>query len=109
MKAHISMRHAASIAALMTIKDVTEDDAKEIRHIWRTVTNRREARDAINNVLRTHGVEYLGVHRRTADHVYYCNTGETYATTVIFSGLRMRVACWGDMVEKNLIKEPESY
>ena len=103
--AMLSQRRAASIDALMSIKDVTRDDAKKIRHAWQTVSNRREAREAIDALLHTCGVEYLGWHKRSNCHVYYCNAGDTYAPTILFCGLSMRVGCWGDMVERNLIND----
>lgn len=109
MQYHISMRRCASVKNLMTIKDVTQEDAQEIRRIWKTVTNRGEARGRIDKILRTYGVEYLGQHKRSGERVYYCNTGESYASTIIFSGLHMRVGCWADLVEKNLIKENEGF
>lgn len=105
MQHHVSMRKPASAKALQEIKDVTPQDAEKIRTIWRTVGNRQAAREEINAILCTHGVEYLGTHKRTGAHVYYCNAGDTYATTVLFAGLRMFVGCWGDLVEKNLIRE----
>ena len=103
--AKLSDRRAASIKALMTIKDVTKEDAQAIRHAWQTISGRQEAREAIDTILRTHGVEYLGKHKRTWDSVYYCNAGDTYAGTVLFHGLRMFVGCWGDLVERNIIRE----
>jgi IS4 transposase len=103
------MRTCASVKSLTSIKDVTEDDAKQIRKIWQTVNSRSEARSQIDKVLRTFGVEYLGQHKRNGEHIYYCNTGESYASTVIFSGLHMRVGCWADLVEKNLIKENQGF
>ena len=104
--AQLSDRRAPSVAALMTIKDVTRADALAIRNAWHTIKNRGEARAAIDAILRTHGVEYLGQHKRTGEHIYYCNAGDTYDITVIFAGLSARVACWGDIVEKNLIVGP---
>jgi len=101
----MNLRKCASAKALQTIKDVTPDDAEKIRKAWRTIGNRQAAREAIDAILRTYGVEYLGQHKRTREHVYYCNSGESYATTVLFSGLRMHVGCWADLVEKNLIRE----
>ena len=103
MKYSIKMRRCASVKNLMTIKDVTQEDAQEIRRIWKTVTNRGEARENIDKILRTYGVEYLGQHKRSGEHVYYCNAGDTYAGTILFKGLRMFVGYWGDLVEKNLI------
>ena len=107
--ATLSDRTCASAANLETIKDVTPDDAAAIRNTWRTVKNRAEARAAINAILRTHGAEYLGQHKRSGESVYYCNAGDAYAATVLFHGLNLRVGCWGDMVEKNLIREPAQY
>lgn len=109
MKYPLSMRRAASVKALMELKDVSLDDAQAIRKAWQTVCKRSEARDAIDTILRTHGVEYLGWHKRNHEHIYYCNTGDLYNLTVIFAGLRMYVGCCADMVEKNLIAEQYQY
>jgi hypothetical protein len=104
MTDRIPTRIAPSVQNLMSIKDVTEEDANKIRHIWHTVGNRPIARQRIDGVLRTSGVEFLGHHKRLCVPVYYCNAGDTYATTVVFLGPVMRVACWGDYVEKNLVE-----
>jgi hypothetical protein len=129
----------ATVKSLMEIKDVTEDDAKLIREIWQCVgpketsalleknldTTRYANRDftyaleqhnskhmkrhAIDAILGTCGVEYLGLRKRNREHVYYCNTGESYAATVLFDGDHLRVNCWADLVERNLISERESF
>lgn len=103
MKNSILGRIAPSVKSLCTIKDVTRDDAMAIRKAWRTIGNRQDAREAIDSILCTHGIEYLGYHKRNCQHVYYCNSGDTYSTTIIFCGLRAYVGCWGDLVEKNII------
>ena len=107
--ANMTQRRCASVAALMTIKDITREDAEKIRQAWRSITNREEARQTIDKMLKTYGVEYLGRHKRTGHHVYYCNAGDSYVTTVTFHGPVMRVACWADYVEKNLIEEGASW
>ena len=99
------VRKAPSVKALMTIKNITRADAEKIRTVWKTIENSRQAREAVDSILRTYGVVYIGRHKRTGRNVYYANTGETYARTVIFSGPRAYVSCWGDIVEKNLIIE----
>jgi hypothetical protein len=104
----IPTRIAPSVAFLMEIKDVTEEDATRIRHIWHTEPNRLVARQRINGVLNTHGVEPLGYHRQRRLTVWYCNAGDTYATTVVFMGPVMRVGCWGDYVERGHIVDPPS-
>lgn len=101
---NLTNRRCASIASLMTIKDVTREDAEAIRTAWKTARSRSEARMAVDKLLRTHGVEYLGVHKRTGQEVWYCNAGDPYASTVIFSGLSMRVDCWGDFVERGAME-----
>lgn len=101
------MRTAASIKSLMQIKDVTEDDAKRIRTLWRESTGiTRNLREKIDAILRTYGVEFIGVHKRSGYNVYYCNAGDTYATTVLFIGPRLVVGCWGDLVERDAVREP---
>lgn len=98
------LRRAPSAKALQTIKDVDKATAEAIRAVWKTVANRQEARKKIDTLLQTHGVEFLGIHKRTGESIYYCNAGDTYTGTVLFSGLRCFVGCWGDLVEKNLIR-----
>lgn len=105
----LTARKCASVTALLQIKDVTAEDAAAIRKIWQTVPNRQEAREQIDKILRTHGVEYLGTHKRSKQHLDYCNAGDPYATTIVFHGPRMVVQCWGDLAEKNLIQGPEQY
>lgn len=112
------MNTAASVAKLCEIKDVTEEDAKLIRDVWKakgmdaakallTKANytlhhldtcnhtRSYKRGAIDIILRTSGVEHVG--SKNGEAVYYCNAGDTYATTVIFIGGRLIVGCLGDM------------
>jgi len=61
---------------------------------------------AIDSLLGTYGVEFLGESHRTGENVYYCNAGDTYDTTVIFNGPSMRVGCWGDLIEHHAIVVP---
>lgn len=64
---------------------------------------------AIDTILNTSGVEYLGKRKGNREHVYYCNAGDTYSTTVMFDGEHLRVGCIGDLVERNLIDESGNY
>ena len=127
------MNTSASVKRLMQIKDVTKEDADLIRAIWNgsfdTVADLAKTypdayalcktyqggkirvlkRLCIDEILRTHGVEYLGWHKRASCDVHYCNAGEAYATTILFIGGRLTVGCWGDLVERNLITEPTQF
>ena len=105
----IPIRRAASIKALMYIKDMTEGDAKTIRALWHHSRYRGNARTAVDAVLRTYGVEYLGRNKRTNDEVYYCNAGDTYSTTVLFVGPHLRVGCWGDLIERGTVATAPHY
>lgn len=118
------MNKAASVKALLQIKDVTQEDANLIRKIWKMNgeqlreldfpgipehevwrwKNRELKRYLVDSILNTYGVEYLGWYKRNREHVYYCNAGDAYATTIIFIGSRLVVGCWGDLVERGLIK-----
>jgi hypothetical protein len=109
MQHSIKMRRTASVNALMGIKDVTKSDAEEIRKIWKTVLNRKEAREKIDAILKTYGVEFLGQNKRSGNYIYYCNAGDSYAPTVIFHGLSMSVGCCGDIVERGIVREITNY
>jgi hypothetical protein len=64
-------------------------------------------RRACDELIDNHGVEFLGEHRRTGAGVYYSNAGDTYAATLIFHGNNAYLGCWGDIVERNAVKERE--
>lgn len=57
--------------------------------------------ERIDAVLGTHGVEYIPAgHNLKSPAIYYCNTGDTYGTTVLRVNGTFRVGCWGDIVER---------
>lgn len=69
--------------------------------IWRVTM----ALHAIDRLLGTYGVEALGP-GRSGDYAppyEYCNAGDTYATTLVYTRNTdtLRIACWGDIVEKH--------
>src|SRR5690606_18019283 len=120
----------ASVKSLMAIHHVDEQIAKLVRAVWRAKsrdeiiaacpesadygrdfyarpTLRACKRDAVNRLIGAHGVEYLGVSRKTGEDVYYCNAGDAYVATVIFAGDTLRVGCWADMVERGSIREKQ--
>lgn len=68
--------------------------------------SRMEVRRRVcDELLENFGVEFLGEHRRTGAGVYYSNAGETYAATLIFHGNHAYIGCWGDIVERNAVRE----
>jgi len=127
----------ASIARLQEISHVSEDAARRIRAIWKSTncdaayaaaapdvaervqgilrsyyngpTLRAYKRMLIDATIETHGVEYLGRHKRSGEHVDYCNAGDTYSPTIVFVGRELRVTTWGDMVEKGAIVESNNF
>ena len=62
------------------------------------------ALEACNELLETHGVEYI---RSSEDTCYegkgleYCNTGDPYLATLIYDAGKdsWHAACWGDLIE----------
>ena len=61
-------------------------------------------RAAVDHAAGFYGVEYLGRDRRTGDSVYYCNAGDSYATTLCFIGARLVVCDWAHWVESGRVK-----
>lgn len=58
---------------------------------------------AINEILNMFGVEPLGRLKDDLGPMYeYCNSGDTYSTTLIYSRLTntIRIDCWGDLAER---------
>ena len=133
---------ASPAKKLVEIKDVTKAMANEIREIWKMPTSRAlmahlEANPAkfkntlewerqcvhvpkpktmkhaaIDELIGTSGVEYLGRYRQAGscmagDMVHYCNGGDFYATTIVFIGRALRVDYMGRLIENNNIAEPE--
>lgn len=125
------MRRAASIKAICQIKDIDRATAVIIRHVWleagrqellalaetHGITLHHGYAESLNylraliidKLAGTHGVEHLGEHRRTGLDVDYCNAGDTYASTIIFHGDVMHVACWGDYVERGAVRESRGF
>jgi hypothetical protein len=65
----------------------------------------------IDKILKTHGVEYAAHKNDTYRNAYgllYCNTGDTYAMTVIWDHKRQNycVSSIGDIVEKAMSSYP---
>jgi len=93
-----------SVETLMQIKDVTREDALKIRAIMKgpTYAGGETRLERIDKVLNTCGVEFVGrgKNAHTSPHFYYCNAGDTYATTVLKVNGQFRVGCWGDIVER---------
>lgn len=115
------MRKSASVKALQQIKDIDKDTAEKIRAVWLSTSGadsldapqylkpRAARRHVIDRLAQTCGVEYLGWHKRRKEHVYWCNAGDTYATTIMFIGDSLVIGCMGDLIERGLIKEPIGY
>lgn len=91
-----------SVKSLMQIKDVTRKDALAIRAIMRGPRVESATRmERIDKILNTCGVEYtMRGHNQKSPGFYYCNAGDTYATTVIRVNGQFRVERWGDIVER---------
>lgn len=104
----LGWRRSAGVNSLQELKDVTLEDAKKIKHIWRTQTGLRRAREAVAKVFGT-DVEYLGVHKRHGFDVYYCNGGDFYASTILFLNYNLTVGCVADIIEKGLISNDSPY
>ena len=47
------------------------------------------------------GVEYIPAgHNAKSPSIEYVNTGDPYVTTIMWTGGRYKVGCWGDIVER---------
>lgn len=122
---------AASIQSLMEIRDVNEELAAKIRKVWKAGSQdeldtlypdvegycrgmhtfpprRMQKRWIIDQLVGTYGVEHLGFNKRSCEHVYYCNAGDLYASTILFAGRSLKVGCCADLIERNLIQEGQS-
>jgi hypothetical protein len=112
-----------SIKTLCQIKDVTPALARQIRAImgrqvpvpcggchetdstfcrfYHDGRCRPSRIKAIDRLIGTHGVEYVPRGRtQRSPAFHYCNTGDSYAATIVKIGDRFRVASWGDLVER---------
>lgn len=61
----------------------------------------RHAMRVIDEILGTHGVEYIPAgHNAKSPGINYCNTGDSYGTTVLLVRGKFRVGSWADIVER---------
>jgi hypothetical protein len=92
------------------VEDHTPDTAKYVRsmysdpydsHIWRVTV----ALHATNEIMGTYGVEGLGpdIGGPTPPPYEYLNTGDTYATTLIYRRRdnSLNIGSWGDIAERH--------
>lgn len=123
------MNRCSPAKKLMEIHHIDRPTANKVRWAWREAT-RTEVKGAlgasfmgqfhndpvtrslrrylVNKYLQTHGVEFLGFHKRNGHEVYYCNTGCMDAATVMFIGPRAYVGCESDLTEAGLIRQPKN-
>lgn len=102
--------------------DMRDTTPEQIRAVWHAPTldaalcaagvpvnnrgmTRVESRLMIlDRMLQTYGIEYLGKTKRGARHVWYLNTGDTYAATLVAIGRRLIVSDWGSLIESGTIR-----
>lgn len=57
--------------------------------------------ERIDRILETCGVERIPHgHNQRSPAITYCNTGDTYNTTIMKINGRFVIGCWGDYVER---------
>jgi len=71
---------------------------KWIKSCYNEPTFQEKVMSAIDEVLETHGVEGFTINEKEV--VEYCNTGDTYALTVVFFRGKLRATSYGDIIEK---------
>lgn len=101
--------HTVDRAGVRLLADAHAPNTREwVRSCFHEPHSEEVQRRIVDELLDTYGVEYLGTHKRSGESVYYCNSGDTYAATLIFHGSNMYIGCWGDLVEGNKIREAET-
>jgi hypothetical protein len=93
-----------SVKTLQRIKDCGKVKAQLLRECMsKAHLGHTAALANIDAMLGTYGVEYIPRGNNAYSvPFYYCNTGETYETTVLYFPMenRFRVGSWGDRVER---------
>lgn len=102
-------KRAPSVESLLRDFGVTAHTAKAIRAAWKGAGKRHERREAVDTLLQTCGVEYLGKNRRSGAGVYYCNAGDAYSPTLLFHGDTLTIGCWGSLAESRTVATPRFY
>ena len=95
LQAHVERAHPETARYVRQMHASPYDSA-----MWR----RTVVLHAINHLLNTYGVEPLGpVSMREGPPYEYCNTGDTYAITLVYQRKhdRLILASWGDIAERD--------
>lgn len=97
---YFGIEKAKRIRAAMEGKPVVEGESTGV--LWHTVRNPQlAALHRIDSVLGTFGVEYIPRgHNAKSPAISYCNTGDTYQTTIMLINGRFVIGAWGDIVER---------
>lgn len=106
---HIDKETATKVRKLMTgeLDPLTVPAcAQWVRQCYHSPHHVEAELCAIDAVLGTHGVEGLGRPGRLSPHFSYCNTGDSYATTVCYNHIKRRyeITSWGDLVEGGKVR-----
>jgi hypothetical protein len=100
------MRTSPSIKRIAETIDCTKDEAAFIKGLWKAGKSLQYIEAVLSNARHgVHGVERLGTYKRTGEAVHYINTGDPYNGTLIRIGDRLIAECWGDLVERGVIRE----
>lgn len=83
-------------------QDLLDSVIDEIIAAGRTPTFPRLKGELINRLAKFHGVKYLGRHRRSGRGVRYLEAADTYAPTLVFTGRRMTISTFGDLIERKV-------
>ena len=94
----------ALVATLRWLDKVGDPEtlAMAARGIMRDAKSARDALERLDQLLGTHGVEYIAEDpgaMNPGEHFYYLNTGDTYTTTIVRHNGRWKLTSWGDLVE----------
>jgi hypothetical protein len=78
-----------------------------VKSVYNNLSEIELIMNAIDSIMCTHGVEAIYNAGDLHPTAVYCNTGEAYATTVLYcyKTRRFLVTSWGDYYEKNLASE----
>lgn len=60
-----------------------------------------EKMEEINRHIRLHGVEVIRHKSDKAKDIIYCNSGDTYRTTILYYNGKFRIGDWGSIVERS--------
>lgn len=103
VRSSAALRAPSAIRLRESMPYLSDEDIDKLRSLIHQCVRPERTMKAIDRLLGNYGVEHIPVTRGGGNGLLYSNTGESYATTILYDmdSHAFRLSSWGDVVERD--------